>query len=192
MPVSFQSLETTANRALGMKLLQQISSTDPAKPTPFSAGLSDVDSWQWTVQTFPLCCPPSYSLPAECCPGPALPMQCSPQPCISPACPSTSSRWQVQLPRAPRSGCWRLLLVPAPGADSVSSWFQGYLVERAGRKTLLWKSYTVMAVALGLLTVTLTLQVRPHLCIWVEHHIFHFILWQTSLLSPFPQITLQL
>ncbi|XP_013029044.2 solute carrier family 2, facilitated glucose transporter member 11-like isoform X1 [Anser cygnoides] len=34
----------------------------------------------------------------------------------------------------------------------------GYLVERAGRKTLLWKSYTVMAVALGLLTVTLTLQ----------------------------------
>uniref|UniRef100_A0A663E4Q5 Major facilitator superfamily (MFS) profile domain-containing protein n=1 Tax=Aquila chrysaetos chrysaetos TaxID=223781 RepID=A0A663E4Q5_AQUCH len=38
----------------------------------------------------------------------------------------------------------------------------GFLIERAGRKTLLWKSYTVMALALGLLTVTLSLQVRPH------------------------------
>ncbi|XP_076209162.1 solute carrier family 2, facilitated glucose transporter member 11-like isoform X4 [Aptenodytes patagonicus] len=34
----------------------------------------------------------------------------------------------------------------------------GFLIERAGRKTLLWKSYTVMALALGLLTVTLSLQ----------------------------------
>ncbi|XP_065548744.1 solute carrier family 2, facilitated glucose transporter member 11-like isoform X1 [Lathamus discolor] len=33
-----------------------------------------------------------------------------------------------------------------------------FLIERAGRKTLLWKSYTVMALALGLLTVTLSLQ----------------------------------
>ncbi|NXJ81763.1 GTR9 protein, partial [Trogon melanurus] len=31
-------------------------------------------------------------------------------------------------------------------------------VSRTGRKTLLWKTYTVMAVALGLLTVTLSLQ----------------------------------
>ncbi|KAK4812938.1 hypothetical protein QYF61_001053 [Mycteria americana] len=34
----------------------------------------------------------------------------------------------------------------------------GFLIERAGRKTLLWKSYTIMALALGLLTVTLSLQ----------------------------------
>ncbi|NXR81902.1 GTR9 protein, partial [Pycnonotus jocosus] len=34
----------------------------------------------------------------------------------------------------------------------------GFLVERAGRKALLWKSYTVMALALGLLTATLSLQ----------------------------------
>ncbi|XP_065707572.1 solute carrier family 2, facilitated glucose transporter member 11-like isoform X1 [Patagioenas fasciata] len=34
----------------------------------------------------------------------------------------------------------------------------GSLIERAGRKTLLWKSHTVMALALGLLTVTLSLQ----------------------------------
>ncbi|XP_026715548.1 solute carrier family 2, facilitated glucose transporter member 11-like [Athene cunicularia] len=34
----------------------------------------------------------------------------------------------------------------------------GFLIERVGRKTLLWKSYTVMALALGLLTVTLSLQ----------------------------------
>ncbi|NXM32506.1 GTR9 protein, partial [Oxyruncus cristatus] len=34
----------------------------------------------------------------------------------------------------------------------------GILIERAGRKTLLWKNYTVMALALGLLTVTLFLQ----------------------------------
>ncbi|NXE92454.1 GTR9 protein, partial [Menura novaehollandiae] len=34
----------------------------------------------------------------------------------------------------------------------------GFLIERAGRKTLLWKNYTVMALALGLLTVTLSLQ----------------------------------
>ncbi|XP_030316507.1 solute carrier family 2, facilitated glucose transporter member 11 [Calypte anna] len=33
-----------------------------------------------------------------------------------------------------------------------------FLIERAGRKPLLWKSYTVMALALGLLTVTLSLQ----------------------------------
>lgn len=45
------------------------------------------------------------------------------------------------------------------------SWLQGFLIERAGRKTLLWKSYTVLALALVLLTVTLSLQVRPHLCI---------------------------
>ncbi|NXW80471.1 GTR9 protein, partial [Hirundo rustica] len=31
-------------------------------------------------------------------------------------------------------------------------------VSRAGRKALLWKSYTVMALALGLLTLTLSLQ----------------------------------
>ncbi|XP_069726910.1 solute carrier family 2, facilitated glucose transporter member 11-like [Phaenicophaeus curvirostris] len=34
----------------------------------------------------------------------------------------------------------------------------GFLIERAGRKALLWKSYTVMALDLGLLTVTLSLQ----------------------------------
>ncbi|RMC06023.1 hypothetical protein DUI87_17568 [Hirundo rustica rustica] len=34
----------------------------------------------------------------------------------------------------------------------------GFLIERAGRKALLWKSYTVMALALGLLTLTLSLQ----------------------------------
>ncbi|XP_064322707.1 solute carrier family 2, facilitated glucose transporter member 11 isoform X3 [Phalacrocorax carbo] len=34
----------------------------------------------------------------------------------------------------------------------------GFLIERAGRKALLWKSYSVMALALGLLTVTLSLQ----------------------------------
>ncbi|XP_068013239.1 solute carrier family 2, facilitated glucose transporter member 11-like [Melanerpes formicivorus] len=34
----------------------------------------------------------------------------------------------------------------------------GFLVERAGRKTLLWRSYTVMALVLGLLTATLSLQ----------------------------------
>ncbi|XP_009080949.1 PREDICTED: solute carrier family 2, facilitated glucose transporter member 11-like [Acanthisitta chloris] len=34
----------------------------------------------------------------------------------------------------------------------------GFLIERAGRKSLLWKNYTVMALALGLLTVTLSLQ----------------------------------
>ncbi|NXT25493.1 GTR9 protein, partial [Syrrhaptes paradoxus] len=34
----------------------------------------------------------------------------------------------------------------------------GFLIERAGRKTLLWTTYTVMALALGLLTVTLSLQ----------------------------------
>ncbi|XP_009946759.1 PREDICTED: solute carrier family 2, facilitated glucose transporter member 11-like [Leptosomus discolor] len=34
----------------------------------------------------------------------------------------------------------------------------GFLIERAGRKALLWKSYTVMALALGLLTVTLSQQ----------------------------------
>lgn len=47
-------------------------------------------------------------------------------------------------------------------AGSFSSCLQGFLIERAGRKTLLWKNYTVMALALGLLTVTLSLQVRPH------------------------------
>lgn len=47
-------------------------------------------------------------------------------------------------------------------AGSMSSCLQGFLIERAGRKTLLWKNYTVMALALGLLTVTLSLQVRPH------------------------------
>ncbi|NWH39434.1 GTR9 protein, partial [Chloropsis hardwickii] len=40
----------------------------------------------------------------------------------------------------------------------VSSCLQGFLVERAGRKTLLWKNYALMALALGLLTVTLSLQ----------------------------------
>ncbi|OXB64681.1 hypothetical protein ASZ78_008757 [Callipepla squamata] len=34
----------------------------------------------------------------------------------------------------------------------------GFLVDRAGRKALLWKSFTAMALALGLLTVTLILQ----------------------------------
>ncbi|NWV04779.1 GTR9 protein, partial [Ptilonorhynchus violaceus] len=34
----------------------------------------------------------------------------------------------------------------------------GLLIERAGRKTLLWRNYTVMGLALGLLTVTLSLQ----------------------------------
>ncbi|NXS94697.1 GTR9 protein, partial [Jacana jacana] len=34
----------------------------------------------------------------------------------------------------------------------------GFLIDRAGRKTLLWKSYTVLALALALLTVTLSLQ----------------------------------
>nr|XP_013800282.1 PREDICTED: solute carrier family 2, facilitated glucose transporter member 11-like [Apteryx mantelli mantelli] len=34
----------------------------------------------------------------------------------------------------------------------------GFLIERAGRKMLLWKSYTVMSLALGLLTITLSLQ----------------------------------
>ncbi|XP_015733519.1 solute carrier family 2, facilitated glucose transporter member 11-like isoform X2 [Coturnix japonica] len=34
----------------------------------------------------------------------------------------------------------------------------GFLVDRAGRKALLWKTYTAMALALGLLTVTLALQ----------------------------------
>ncbi|XP_021145310.2 solute carrier family 2, facilitated glucose transporter member 11 isoform X6 [Columba livia] len=34
----------------------------------------------------------------------------------------------------------------------------GSLIERAGRKTLLWKSHTIMALVLGLLTVTLSLQ----------------------------------
>ncbi|NXP62559.1 GTR9 protein, partial [Chloropsis cyanopogon] len=44
------------------------------------------------------------------------------------------------------------------GAGSVSSCLQGFLVDRAGRRTLLWKNYALMAVALGLLTVTLSLQ----------------------------------
>uniref|UniRef100_A0A8V0ZZZ9 Solute carrier family 2, facilitated glucose transporter member 5 n=1 Tax=Gallus gallus TaxID=9031 RepID=A0A8V0ZZZ9_CHICK len=35
---------------------------------------------------------------------------------------------------------------------------QGFLVDRAGRKALLWKSHTAMALALGLLTITLALQ----------------------------------
>lgn len=62
--------------------------------------------------------------------------------------------------------------MPAPGADRMSSWLQGYLVERAGRKTLLWKSYTVMALALGLLTVTLTLQVSitSSILFYGRHH----------------------
>lgn len=47
----------------------------------------------------------------------------------------------------------------------MSFWLQIFLIERSGRKTLLWKSYTVMALALGFLTVTLSLQVRPHLLI---------------------------
>ncbi|NP_001334639.2 solute carrier family 2, facilitated glucose transporter member 11-like [Gallus gallus] len=34
----------------------------------------------------------------------------------------------------------------------------GFLVDRAGRKALLWKSHTAMALALGLLTITLALQ----------------------------------
>ncbi|XP_048820400.1 uncharacterized protein LOC125701887 [Lagopus muta] len=34
----------------------------------------------------------------------------------------------------------------------------GFLVDRAGRKALLWKTYAAMALALGLLTVTLALQ----------------------------------
>uniref|UniRef100_A0A8C5ISH5 Major facilitator superfamily (MFS) profile domain-containing protein n=1 Tax=Junco hyemalis TaxID=40217 RepID=A0A8C5ISH5_JUNHY len=45
-----------------------------------------------------------------------------------------------------------------PGSCPISSCLQGFLIERAGRKTLLWKSYAVMALALGLLTVTLSLQ----------------------------------
>ncbi|NXR25433.1 GTR9 protein, partial [Cinclus mexicanus] len=52
------------------------------------------------------------------------------------------------------SACPQLSL----GAGSISSCLQGFLIERAGRKTLLWKNYTVMALALGLLTVTLSLQ----------------------------------
>lgn len=51
------------------------------------------------------------------------------------------------------------------------SCLQGFLIERAGRKTLLWKSYTVLALALVLLTVTLSLQVRPHLCIRAVSHL---------------------
>lgn len=58
----------------------------------------------------------------------------------------------------------------------MSSWLQGFLIERAGRKTLLWKSYTVMALALGLLTVTLSLQVRPHLCTRAVSHL-HVLLY---------------
>ncbi|NXD22924.1 GTR9 protein, partial [Spelaeornis formosus] len=42
--------------------------------------------------------------------------------------------------------------------ELISSCLQGFLIERAGRKTLLWKNYAVMALALGLLTVTLSLQ----------------------------------
>uniref|UniRef100_A0A8C3VEL1 Major facilitator superfamily (MFS) profile domain-containing protein n=1 Tax=Catharus ustulatus TaxID=91951 RepID=A0A8C3VEL1_CATUS len=49
-------------------------------------------------------------------------------------------------------------------AEILSTVLCGLLIERAGRKTLLWKSYTVMALALGLLTVTLSQQVRPHWC----------------------------
>uniref|UniRef100_A0A672UVF2 Major facilitator superfamily (MFS) profile domain-containing protein n=1 Tax=Strigops habroptila TaxID=2489341 RepID=A0A672UVF2_STRHB len=49
------------------------------------------------------------------------------------------------------------------GADSMPFRLQSFLIERAGRKTLLWKSYAVMALALGLLTVTLSLQVRLYL-----------------------------
>ncbi|POI23382.1 hypothetical protein CIB84_012869, partial [Bambusicola thoracicus] len=36
----------------------------------------------------------------------------------------------------------------------------GFLVDRAGRKALLWKTHTAMALALGLLTITLALQTR--------------------------------
>lgn len=86
-----------------------------------------------------------------------------------------------QLPADPLPGCWRQLLSslstpvrPVLSADSRCSCLQGFLVDRAGRKALLWKTHTAMALALGLLTVTLALQVRPHLCIWAKCHIFVF------------------
>ncbi|XP_071427781.1 solute carrier family 2, facilitated glucose transporter member 11-like isoform X2 [Pithys albifrons albifrons] len=42
--------------------------------------------------------------------------------------------------------------------EIISTVLCGLLIERAGRKTLLWKNYAVMALALGLLTVALFLQ----------------------------------
>lgn len=88
---------------------------------------------------------------------------------------------QGQLPADPLPGCWRQLLSslstpvrPVLSADSRCSCLQGFLVDRAGRKALLWKSHTAMALALGLLTITLALQVRPRSCIWAKWHIFMF------------------
>lgn len=96
---------------------------------------------------------------------------------------SRTSRGHFLGPAPCRSlpGCWRQLLSsfstpvgPVLSADSRCSCLQGFLVDRAGRKALLWKTYAAMALALGLLTVTLALQVRPHLCIWAKCHIFVF------------------
>ncbi|XP_019362446.1 PREDICTED: solute carrier family 2, facilitated glucose transporter member 11-like isoform X1 [Gavialis gangeticus] len=42
----------------------------------------------------------------------------------------------------------------------------GFLIERAGRKSLLWTSYATMALALGLLTATLSLQERSY---WIPY-----------------------
>lgn len=106
-------------------------------------------------------------------------------PCISPPHPPRCSSWSCSVspdavthPRGGTTGSEMPCLVvqAAPGAaqqclpvglslgaDHASSCLQGSLIERAGRKTLLWKSHTIMALVLGLLTVTLSLQVRPHL-----------------------------
>ncbi|KYO31614.1 hypothetical protein Y1Q_0022732 [Alligator mississippiensis] len=42
----------------------------------------------------------------------------------------------------------------------------GFLIERAGRKPLLWTSYVTMTLALGLLTATLSLQERSY---WIPY-----------------------
>lgn len=148
---------------------------------------------------------PGYPLSAECYHRPPLPEQCSLQPCTSSACPQlpaasgpaqspqmlyspSQRRYHIPVPdfseipsawpvkAATGAGQQCLLLRSVLWADGMPSWLQGFLIERAGRKTLLWKSYAVMALALGLLTVTLSLQVRPRLCIRAAFHL-HVLLY---------------
>lgn len=132
------------------------------------------DSRQLTVRTSPLCCPPW--LPFACKVSPqasstqdTLPAAPGPAPCPqTPLLPSRGGTTSSEMPwlaaqAAPGAAQQRLPVGLSLGADRASSCLQGSLIERAGRKTLLWKSHTVMALVLGLLTVTLSLQVRPHL-----------------------------
>lgn len=175
-PIRWNLLPTPCNMDISIELLERVGSLSVKITTHSGPDLwVPVPSWRkgrchvpvgpkavgiTAVWAFPLCTPAWLSFACRMHFWPPLPAQCSLQPCTSQLLLLLQL---LVLLRPPRCDQWRQRLEQLT-SGSISSCLQGFLIERAGRKTLLWKNYTVMALALGLLTVTLSLQVRPHWC----------------------------